>query len=373
MCKTLAFIFLILCAQPLTFTLIKKTNWIGGWTVFYWAWWIAWSPFVGLFIARISRGRTIKEFIIGVLLVPVGFIMLWMTFFGSSAIDLILNKGMVELGEIVSKDVSMALYTFLEHFPFSSVLSLVATVMIIVFFVTSADSGSMVIDMLCSHGKDDTPVWQRIYWAGGVGLIAVVLLLAGGLDALQTATIAAALPFCIVLLFSIYGLLKALRVDITKQDSLQFVATQKSNTAIIGDWKERLNNIIDYPNKANVQKFIHKNVQTAMSDIAEELEKQEYEVVVTKEDSSVSLEIKLGEEMNFIYQTKVIASVKPSFSQDENEDVDGRDEEELYYRAEVYLQEGGQNYDIMGWSTSAIRNDIIDQYQKHLHFLHLLS
>lgn len=352
----------------------KKTNWIGGWTLFYWAWWLAWSPFVGLFIARISKGRTIREFVLGVLFVPTGFIIMWMTFFGSSAINLIMNKGLTSLGEIVSKDVSIALYAFLEYFPFSSILSFVATIMIIVFFVTSADSGAMVIDMLCSNGKDNTPLWQRVYWAVGIGVIAVVLLLAGGLDALQTMTIASALPFSIVLMAATYGLIKALRVDIAKKDSLQFNSTQSVAPLSSGDWRERLNNIVDYPNRKNVSKFINNSVKSAMQDIAHELENKEYLVHVKEENANVILlEVQLGTNMNFIYKVQADASVKPSFSKDGLENSIDRPEEELYFRAGVYLREGGQNYDIMGWSKEAIRNDIIDQYQKHMHFLHLLT
>ncbi len=351
----------------------KKTNWMGGWTVFYWAWWLAWSPFVGLFIARISKGRTIREFVMGVLLVPVGFIILWMTFFGSSAINIIMSEGGAELGAIVSKDVSMALYAFLEHFPLSSILSFIATIMIVVFFVTSADSGAMVVDMLCSRGKDNTPLWQRVYWAVGVGIIAIVLLLAGGLDALQTATIASALPFSIVLLIAIYGLIKALRVDVAKKESLQFNSTQMLVPSANGDWKERLHNIIDYPSKKNVNKFIKSTIKPAMEEILDELIKQEYEVFIKEEEDAVSFEVNLGEEMNFLYQVQAVASIKPSFTQEENEDLSQRPEEEIYFRAEVYLSEGGQDYDIMGWSKGAIRNDIIDQYQKHLHFLHVVG
>ncbi len=139
------------------------TDWLGGWTIFYWGWWLAWSPFVGLFIARISRGRTIREFVTGALLVPAGFTMLWMTVFGNSAINMIFHQGLGSLAKIVSQDQSLALFAFLEQFPFSSVLSFVAIIMVLVFFVTSADSGAMVLNMLASYGRDDTPIWQRVY------------------------------------------------------------------------------------------------------------------------------------------------------------------------------------------------------------------
>ncbi len=195
-------------SRTLNLNAYQPTDWIGGWTLFYWGWWLAWSPFVGLFIARISRGRTIREFVSGVLLVPAGFTLLWMTVFGNTAIHMILTDGFTDLAAAVNKDSSLALFAFLEHFPLHSVISMVAIVMVVVFFVTSADSGAMVVDMLASGGQDKTPVWQRVFWASSMGLVAIALLLAGGLKALQTATIASALPFTIALLFSMRGLLK---------------------------------------------------------------------------------------------------------------------------------------------------------------------
>ncbi|RXJ99128.1 choline transporter [Arcobacter sp. CECT 8986] len=356
----------------------QKTDWLGGWTILYWAWWISWSPFVGLFIARISRGRTIREFTLGVLLVPTGFTLMWMTFFGNSAISLILNDGFTAFGEVVKNNVPIAIFAFLEHFSFSGLTSIVATVMVIVFFVTSSDSGSMVIDMLCSNGNDDTPIWQRVYWAVGEGVIASILILAGGLSALQTMTIASALPFSIVLLVACYGLIKALRVDIAKKESLQYNATQMTTTNNTADWDTRLSNIIDYPSKNNVKRFIQKVAKPALTDVAEELKKHELDVAVAETSEGVALTVYLGEEgnfgenKNFIYKVKIVARVKPSFAVDEKSE-DERTEDELYYCAVIHLIEGGQDYDIMGWSKDGIRNDIVDHYQKHMHFIHLLS
>ena len=131
----------------------EPTDWIGGWTLLYWGWWLSWSPFVGLFIARISRGRTIREFVCGVLFVPAGFTLLWMTVFGDTAIHMVLQEGFTQLAEVVNQDSSVALFAFLEHFPLGSVISLVAVLMVVVFFVTSADSGALVVDMLASSGR----------------------------------------------------------------------------------------------------------------------------------------------------------------------------------------------------------------------------
>ena len=344
----------------------KKTEWIGGWTIFYWGWWLAWAPFVGLFIARISRGRTIREFIIGVMLIPTVFTLFWMTIFGNSAIDLVHNQGVVELGEMVSKDSSVALFVFLENFPLSTVLSFFSVLMIVIFFVTSCDSGAMVVDMLCSHGSNNTPLWQRVYWAVGIGVVAAILLLVGGLNALQTMTIASALPFAIVLLLAIIGLIKALRVEAFKQESQLIAAVPHSGNENNDSWQVRLKNIVDYPNKTNVNKFIYQTIVPAFEAVAKELEKNQISVVVSHEDG-LSLIVDHGEEQKFVYRVLARKHSQPDYANEADED-----DEQSYYRAEVHLVEGGQDYDIMGWSKTAVINNVIDQYHKHLHFLHLL-
>lgn len=351
----------------------EKTDWIGGWTILYWAWWLAWAPFVGLFIARVSRGRTIREFATGVLFVPVGFSMMWFTFFGNSAIDMIMNQGMTSLGTIVSDDVAVALFAFLGHFPFGDVLSFIAILMVVIFFVTSADSGALVVNMLCSNGRDDTPLWQRLYWVIGVGLIAAILLLAGGLDALQTMTIASALPFSIVLLVATYGLIMALRVDLAKRDSLQMNVSPVATSTLDDNWKQRLHTIVDYPTQRVVSRFLRTVAKRACDEVAEELVIQglDASVVLDSERDSVKLTVRQGEEADFVYEVRSRSHLKPEYTQVERPE-DELDESAHYYRAEVHLQEGGQDYDVMGWSKQAVIHDIIDHYHKHMHFLHVL-
>lgn len=156
----------------------EPNPWIGSWTMFYWGWWIAWSPFVGMFIARISRGRSIREFVTGVLLVPVLFTFLWMTVFGNTAIALDMS-GVAPIARTVVNNLPVALFEVLEHLPLSTLASGIATLLVITFFVTSADSGALVIDMITSGGAENTPVWQRVFWAVCAGTVAAVLLLAG--------------------------------------------------------------------------------------------------------------------------------------------------------------------------------------------------
>jgi choline/glycine/proline betaine transport protein len=348
----------------------EKTDWIGGWTIFYWGWWLAWAPFVGLFIARISRGRTIREFVIGVLVIPTAFTLFWMTVFGNSAIDLIYTQGVDKLGEMVSTNAPVALFVFLENFPFQGLLSFIATLMVVVFFVTSCDSGAMVVDMLCSHGRNDTPVWQRIYWAVGVGLVAAILLTAGGLNALQTMTIATALPFSIILLLSLVGLIKALRVETHKKASLAMNLHPHPSTTDSG-WEQRLSTIIQFPNKTGVTHFIGTTARPAMEKVSIELANNQVESEIVNESDMLSLNVQHGSEHSFVYGVKCEKYLQPSFSPDNEESLQSSDEH-TYYRAEVHLAEGGQDYDIMGWSKQAVINDVIDQYHKHQHFLHLL-
>ncbi len=347
----------------------EPTDWLGGWTLFYWAWWLSWSPFVGMFIARISRGRTIREFVTGVLFVPTGLTLIWMTAFGNTAINMIMNRGMAELGQAVQTDVPVALFRFLEYFPFSTALSVIATAMVVIFFVTSSDSSAMVVDMLASGGNSKTPIWQRVFWSVLIGVVAMVLLLAGGLQALQTVTIASALPFSIVLLVSAYGLLKALAVDAAKRASLE----KTTLTPKVGHkpipWQNRLATMVSFPRRAHVNRFIKDIALPAMQSVASELSKQGVEstIQLDTEKQIPSLVVLHGDEVDFFYKVTPRSYLQPSFILDEEDE-----EERKYFRAEVFLREGGQGYDIMGWTSDQVIGDIIDQYEKHMHFLHMV-
>ncbi|MHB1369667.1 MAG: BCCT family transporter [Pseudomonadaceae bacterium] len=349
----------------------EPNDWIGGWTLFYWGWWLAWSPFVGLFIARISRGRTIREFVAGVLLVPTAFTLLWMTVFGDTAIHMILWENVSSLGEAIERDSSLALFAFLEHFPFSGLLSLLAIVMVVVFFVTSADSGAMVVDMLASGGNDNTPARQRIFWTMLMAGVAIALLLADGLTALQTATIASALPFTLALLCSMWGLLKALRIDATKQGlRYQAITTSPATPRAYSDWQRRLRNLTMFPRRRHVVRFIAEVVRPACEAVAEEIRKQGYGATVSEgEDQRIRIEIVHEGEPDFLYEVRPRAYVMPSFVPRSEDDEPG---ERKYFRAEVHLKEGGQDYDVMGWSREGVIGDILDQYEKHMHFLHMV-
>ncbi|MGM0403073.1 MAG: BCCT family transporter, partial [Thermodesulfobacteriota bacterium] len=177
----------------------EQSEWQHGWTIFYWSWWIAWSPFVGMFIARVSHGRTIRQFILGVLLVPTFITFLWITIFGNTALFIEMFGG-GGISRVVQENIPVSLFVLLENFPLSAITSTLGIIVIITFFVTSSDSGSMVIDIITSGGNPDPPVLSRLFWAIMEGVVASVLLIGGGLVALQTATITTGLPFAAVIL-----------------------------------------------------------------------------------------------------------------------------------------------------------------------------
>ncbi|WP_406693244.1 BCCT family transporter [Saccharopolyspora sp. ID03-671] len=191
-----------------------RTGWQAAWTLFYWGWWISWAPFVGMFIARISRGRTIREFVFGVLLVPTAFTFLWLAVFGNSAFSADAATGGALSAE-VAEEPAIALFGLFDQLPLSTVTTALAIVLVTLYFISSSDSASLVIDLLTSGGIADTPKIQRVFWAVLEGAVAAVLLLAGagGLVALQTAAITTALPFSVIMLAMCYGLVRALYAD----------------------------------------------------------------------------------------------------------------------------------------------------------------
>lgn len=190
----------------------QGSEWQNLWTIFYWGWWISWSPFVGMFIARVSKGRTIREFILGVMILPTLLSFLWMSTMGGSALHL-QSQGIADISAAVTEQVSTALFVMLENFPITEVTSFIGIVLVMVFFVTSSDSGSLVVDHLTSGGKLDSPVTQRIFWAVTEGVCAAVLLMGGGLTALQSASITAGLPFTFILLVMVYSLYQGLQQE----------------------------------------------------------------------------------------------------------------------------------------------------------------
>lgn len=344
----------------------QPSGWIGGWTIMYWAWWISWSPFVGMFIARVSEGRSIREFIVGVLLIPTGFTLIWMGFMGNAALYSIMHEANTGLLEAVQRDSSVALFEFLNNLPFSSVTSIIATLLVMLFFVTSADSGALVTDYLTAK-SDNSPTWQRLFWTVLMALLAIILLLAGGLEALQSATIMSALPFTFIMLLMCWGLIKALHLDVTKMHALQAARITPRAIQNPRSWQQRLGLIMHYPHtQEEVQQYIHNTVNNAFLSFQSELKRRRLHVAISPLEDGIQLRVDHQDEINFIYQVNATQTLNPSFMAElENAGVDS-------YQAEVFLREGGQGYDVMEWTQEDLLQDIIDQYERHLHFLSLV-
>ncbi len=194
----------------------RPSDWLGKWTLFYWAWWISWAPFVGLFIARISRGRTIREVVTGVLLLPLAFTLVWLSVFGNSALDLLINHGATELSRTALEQPAMTMYKLLAHYPFGTAMSGVAIFVGFVLFLTPADSGAVMLANLSVRGSEndaDAPHWLRIFWSALIMAVTVGLMFADNISAIQTTIVLASLPFSVVLVLYMVCLLKTLRTE----------------------------------------------------------------------------------------------------------------------------------------------------------------
>lgn len=221
----------------------SKDTWMGSWTLFYWAWWIAWAPFVGMFIARISKGRTIREFVLGVLVAPTLGTFLWLSIFGGSALHFIHNLGNKELAKVITSDVTLAIFKFFEYLPLSSLLSVLGFTVLLAYYITVADTSTFVLGMICEGGKLNPSNKIKITWGIIQSLTAIVLLLAGGLDVLQTASIAAAFPFAIIMLFMCWSLLKGMNSEFVQREIKVLYSSEHQNTAHLETAATRLGEI----------------------------------------------------------------------------------------------------------------------------------
>jgi len=342
-------------------------DWLRDWTLFYWGWWIAWSPFVGMFIARISRGRTIREFTLGVLLVPTGFTFAWMTVFGDSALYLHLSGATQAVSQAVQSDVTLALFVFLEQYPLATISSWLAMVLIVTFFITSADSAALVVSTIAAGGRDNVPVLQRIFWAVSSGVIAAVLLASGGLQALQTAAIASALPFAVVMLLICYGLWRGLQREGLRQNALATNLPPRQGLS----WQRQLHGILSHPRKAEVLRFLEETAAPALEAVAAELRGRGLSAEVHRREGRLRLVSMPGAPEEFHYGIRMREYAMPSFNYFES--APERERHEHYYRAEVFLEDGSQDYDVMGFTREEMIQDVLAQYDRHFQYLHAVQ
>ena len=345
----------------------RDPGWFGGWTILYWAWWISWSPFVGMFIARISRGRTIREFVVGVLLVPTAFNLLWMTAFGNGAIWVDTHIAGGALAQTVG-NVDALLFRFFEYLPWAGPVSWLAILLIAVFFVTSADSGAYVVDSIASRGDPRSPVWQRLFWAVVLGATATVLLLAGGLKALQAMTLVAALPVALIMLVLCYGLWRGLVAD--QAHSMQDLAPA-TNFWSGQHWRKRLEQIVHDTTENDVRSFLQSTVLPAMHDVARELRERGVEadvhdsLAVSGEQGAtdmVRLTLPDPEMRDFVYGVKAVHRPVPVFLVREASRTVAREE---VYVPMTFFADGRLGYDIQYLRREEIIVDILRHYERH--------
>ncbi|UXC91426.1 BCCT family transporter [Sphingobium sp. RSMS] len=341
----------------------EPNEWFGNWTLFYWGWWISWSPFVGMFIARISRGRTIREFVTGVLLAPSLFTFLWMTVFGNTAIDMDL-RGVAGIATTAVNNMPVALFKTLEHLPFSSIASGLATLLVITFFVTSADSGALVIDMITSGAEDNPPVWQRIFWAVSAGVVAAVLLVAGGLEALQTAAIASALPFAAIMIFICYGLLRALQME-SEGSAIDLSADAHAAPAEGLGWQQRLASITRYHEKGEIAGFLTDTARPALEAVASQMRDSGLVPDVTQDGTHVELRVPHGERGEFRYAVRARAFRAASFAFAETRRRET--DEHRHYRAMAQSSQSDQPHDVTGYTGDQLINDLLNRYARFRH------
>ncbi len=348
----------------------ENSDWIGSWTLFIFAWTIAWAPFVGLFIAKISRGRTIREFVLGVMLVPTFFTFFWFSVFGDTALHMIMVDGYNSLISEVQNNQAIALFKLLERLPFTEFVSSLTILLIITFFVTSSDSGSLVIDSLAASGRSDTPWWQRSFWVVTEGAVAAVLLIAGGLTALQTAAIVSALPFAIIILISMFGMWRALRIEGHRNQSLDQNNKLPPHLLKPSAWRERIDYMTDKPTREKVLNYIKEVVMPSMMEVSSKFAETGWttEVNYDAANNRAVLELQRGDDVEFWYEVRLSEHEAPDYYTESSADTLPQ---EHHHRAEVYLRRGGQTYDLYGYKSESVINDIIDQFEKYLHFLNV--
>ena len=358
-----------------SFPFQQPKEWMNSWTLFFWAWWIAWSPFVGLFLARISRGRTIREFVAGTLIIPLLFTLTWLSILGNSALHSVIFDGNTQLATTVLANPAHGFYDLLAQYPWFPFLAGVATITGLLFYVTSADSGALVLGNFTtkfSNIEHDSPRWLSVFWALAIGLLTLAMLMANGVTALQNTTIIMGLPFSFVIFFVIAGLYKSLRLEDFRQASTSMNAAPVVGNVDIFNWKKRLSRVMLHANLSQTRQMLEQVCKPAMHAVATEFINKGIQVDLAEkalddepELSHLDLTIQLDEEENFVYQIWPIRYDTPNFSSR------GKRTKKYYYRLETYLFEGSQGNDLVGYSKEQVINDILDKYERHLMFLHI--
>lgn len=350
-------------------------QWLGDWTLFFWAWWMAWAPFVGLFLARISRGRTLREFIFGVLIIPFGFILLFVSIFGNAALSAFRDGDDAFLQEAVELPES-GFFNLLSQFPGGTFLIAVAVFVGMLFYITSADSGSLVMANMTSHASlqdSDGAPWLRIFWAVVTGALTLVMLFIDGVYTLQAAAVLIGLPFSVVMYLLMASVLKALRAESRSLDSrMQSVAlASRGITAVTDqlDWKERLAGRMAFPGPDQARTFVEEVGTPAVETVALELRELGADVSLSKGESAedgmpfVDVTIKFPEQEDFKYQLCPVMHAVPTWAAHQDND------DESFYAVEVFTARGTRGVNVMDFTEDQVIADVVSSYETHLTYM----
>lgn len=342
----------------------NRQEWFFNWTILYWAWWISWSPYVGLFIAKISKGRTIREFIGAVLILPTLFNFLWMTVFGSSALWIDTNELNGALSTMTG-NADLMLFKFLENFPLQYLLSFVAIIIIFIFFVTSADSGIYVMNNISSKNALTSPKWQVVFWGCLLAFTALVLINAGGLETLQTMTLITALPFAIIMILFCYSLLKGLAID---TDYYKRPLAHATNSWSGTNWKDRLEKIVSYSEKKDVNQFLQKMVLPAFSELVSEFQSKGITATLEKQlegpKNYVEVKIQHAEMADFLYGVRIKSHNVSDYLMSEENAPEITDN--TTYIPMTYFGDNRSGYDVQYFTKNELISDVLKHYERFI-------
>ncbi|MGV0332013.1 choline BCCT transporter BetT [Corynebacterium macginleyi] len=351
-------------------------TWMQSWTLFFWAWWIAWATFVGLFLARISRGRTLRQFILGTLTFPFLFILMWMSFFGNTALDMVRSGDYPEFAENAINVPEQGFYDMLQEFPGSAIVIFLTTFIGLLLYITSADSGALVMSNFTSRitdNRQDGARWLRIFWSITVGALTLALLQLDGIATVQSATVVMGLPFAFVVYLIMFSLWKSLRLEIVQREARKTAlhgAISSRTERVPSDsnlWKNRLDRANCFPTKHDMDDYLRTTATYALEQVATQMRTRGYDAILLTSElpdaelPQLDLEVRLHNERKFRYQLFPVSAQRPDFSEGDGE----------YYRLEVYDMTGSLGYDVYGYSENQIINNVLDLYERHLAFLYM--
>lgn len=363
-----------------TFAFSDANEWMNLWTLFFWAWWVAWASFVGLFLARISRGRTIRQFVAGTMAIPFAYIVMWVSIFGNAALDRV-RGGDADFAAAAQEYDGRGFFMLVEQYPASGVVIVVATFVGLLFYVTSADSGALVVGNLCSnlkYAQQDCASWQRIVWAAVTGLLTVAMLAVGGIYTLQYATVIMGLPFAIVMVLVMVGLWRALRTEMQRVEAGEghHRPVMQAGSEDREGWRSRVARVTNFVDVKDAEQHLTETVSPGLDSVAEELTARGAGVVAVSGNAEASEDDPYGgqfaelrttddEAHPFVYRVQVTQAPVPTYG--------GRmiGDRDRYARLEVHLADGEQGYDVMGYTRSQVIHDCLDAYEQHLAFLRL--